>query len=80
MIFRWQLYDVVTVTKAATNEVLAQVTTAQHPDVVKVYREDKLATSLRPAELSDAERQELNKLLADLRPNELVANLKSTDS
>jgi len=65
MIFRWQLYDVVTISLAADNQVLAQVTTAQHPDVVKVYKEAELATKARP-ELSEAVRRELNELLAQL--------------
>jgi hypothetical protein len=65
MIFRWQLYDVVTISSAADNKVLAQVTTAQHPDVVKVYKEDELATKAG-LELSEADRRELNELLAEL--------------
>jgi hypothetical protein len=69
MIFRWQLYDVVTVTKADPTDpkVLAQVTTAQHPDVVKVYKENALPPSPAPAELSDAERHGLNELLAEIQ-------------
>jgi hypothetical protein len=67
MIFRWQLYDVVTVSLTADNKVLAQVTTAHHPDIVKVYREvyreADLATKSRP-ELPEADRRELNDLLA----------------
>ena len=64
MIFRWQLYDVVTIT-SADGKVLAQVTTAQHPDVVKVYKQASLVTKARP-ELSEADRRELNTLLAEL--------------
>jgi len=64
MIFRWQLYDVVTISSAANDRVLAQVTTAQHPDVVKIYQEAELATAARP-ELSEADRRELNELLAE---------------
>jgi hypothetical protein len=70
MIFRWQLYDVVTVTKAdpADPKVLAQVTTAQHPDVVKVYKENALPPTPAPlAELSDDDRRGLNELLAELQ-------------
>jgi hypothetical protein len=63
MIFRWQLYDVVTVSSAADDKVLAQVTTAQNPEVVKVYKEAELASKARP-ELSEADRRELNNLLA----------------
>lgn len=64
MIFRWQLYDVVTISSAADDKVLAQVTTAQNPDVVKIYKEAELATKARP-ELSEADRRELNELLAE---------------
>lgn len=63
MIFRWQLYDVVTISSAANNRVLAQVTTAQHPDVVKVYKEAELPSRERPV-LSEASRRELTELLA----------------
>jgi hypothetical protein len=63
MIFRWQLYDVVTISSAAGDKVLAQVTTAQHPDVVKVYSEQELASKPGP-ELSEADRRELSELLA----------------
>jgi hypothetical protein len=66
MIFRWQLYDVVTISSATDNRVLAQVTTAQHPDMVKVYREAELPTRKRP-ELSEAGRRELNQLVAEFR-------------
>lgn len=65
MIFRWQLYDVVTISSVAGDKVLAQVTTAQHPDVVKVYKETELATTATP-ELSEADRREVNELLAEL--------------
>ena len=64
LIFRWQLYDVVTVSNA-TNKVLAQVTTAQQPDIVKIYREGQLPASARPV-LSGAERQQINEILAEL--------------
>jgi hypothetical protein len=47
------------------DKVLAQVTTAQHPDVVKVYEEAELVTRARTA-LSAADRRELNELLAGL--------------
>lgn len=67
MIFRWQLYDVVTVTAAADNKVLAQVTTAQLPDVVKVYRENELPSAKTPAEISGAEQRQLSELLAELQ-------------
>lgn len=67
MIFRWQLYDVVSVTAAADNKVLAQVTTAQLPDVVKVYRENDLLPPEAPAEISEAERHQLNELLVELQ-------------
>jgi hypothetical protein len=69
MIFRWQLYDVVTVTKAdpADPKVLAQVTTAQHPDVVKVYKETALPPPPVAAEISEADRHRLNELLAELQ-------------
>jgi hypothetical protein len=65
MIFRWQLYDVVTISSTTGNKVLAQVTTAQHPDVVKVYKEAELASRGRAA-LSEADRRELNEFLAGL--------------
>ena len=65
MIFRWQLYDVVTISLAADNKVLAQVTTAHHPDIVKVYKEAELATGARPG-LSEADRRELNDFLGEL--------------
>lgn len=67
MIFRWQLYDVVSVTAAADNRVLAQVTTAQLPDVVKVSKEDELLPPQAPAEISEAERRQLNELLLKLQ-------------
>lgn len=63
MIFRWQLYDVVTISSSADNKILAQVTTAQHPDIVKIYKETELPAITR-SELSDAARRELNELLA----------------
>jgi hypothetical protein len=66
MIFRWQLYDVVTVSSAADDKVLAQVTTAQNPEVVKVYKEAELASKARP-QLSEADRRELNNLLAGVQ-------------
>ncbi len=69
MIFRWQLHDVVTISTAAGNKVLAQVTTAQHPDVVKIYKEAELASKARP-ELSEADRRELNELLAGFHAGE----------
>lgn len=65
-IFRWQLYDVVTISSAADYKVLAQVTTAQHPDLVKVYTPDDLATTKPGRELSESDRRELNELLAEL--------------
>jgi|tagenome__1003787_1003787.scaffolds.fasta_scaffold20870426_2 hypothetical protein len=64
IIFRWQLYDVVTISSAPNDRVLAQVTTAQHPDVVRIYQEAELATKSRP-ELSEADRLELNEALAE---------------
>ncbi|HKT82204.1 MAG TPA: hypothetical protein VJQ84_00030, partial [Solirubrobacterales bacterium] len=67
MIFRWQLYDVVSVTAAAGNKVLAQVTTAQLPDVVKVYSDKELLPAEAPAEISEAEQHQLNELLAELQ-------------
>jgi hypothetical protein len=66
MIFRWQLYDVVTISLATDKKVLAQVTTAQHPDIVKVYKEGELPTRTRP-DPSAAERRELSELLAGFR-------------
>jgi hypothetical protein len=65
MIFRWQLYDVVTVWSAEGDRVLAQVTTAQHPDVVRVYKEGELAPDAG-RELSATDRRGLNELLAEL--------------
>jgi len=65
MIFRWQLYDVVTISLTADDKVLTQVTTAHHPDVVKVYKEAELPTKARP-ELSEAVRWEINELIAQL--------------
>jgi len=68
MIFRWQLYDVVTIVSAVSNEVVAQVTTAQHPDVVETYpMSDLQAATKAGTELSESERRELNELLAELR-------------
>ena len=66
MIFRWQLYDVVTVYSATDNKVLAQVTTAQNPEVVKIYKEAELASKAKP-ELSEADRRSLNNLLAGVQ-------------
>lgn len=67
MIFRWQLYDVVSVTAAIDNKVLAQVTTAQLPDVVKVYKVNELLPPAAPAEISEAERHQLSELLVELQ-------------
>jgi hypothetical protein len=68
MILRWQLYDAVTIFSAKDKKVLAQVTTAQHPDVVKVYKEAELKPSTRAGkELTDSERRELSDLLAELQ-------------
>jgi hypothetical protein len=67
IIFRWQLYDVVSVTAAADNRVLAQVTTAQLPDVVNVWKESELLPPEAPAEISEAERHQLNELLVELQ-------------
>jgi len=66
MIFRWQLYDVVTVSSADDNKVLAQVTTAQNPEVIKIYKEAELTSKARP-ELSEADRRSLNNLLAGVQ-------------
>jgi hypothetical protein len=68
MIFRWQLFDVVTIWSAA-NKVLAQVTTAQQPDIVRVYKEADLVSRPRP-ELSEDDRRGLAELLAGLRAGE----------
>jgi hypothetical protein len=68
MIFRWQLYDVVTISSLADDKVLAQVTTAHHPDVVKAYNQAELPSKERP-ELSEAERRELDDLVASFHPD-----------
>lgn len=65
-IIRWQLYDVVTVSLAENEKKISQVTTAQHPDLARVYPEKEIGAAPAGPELSEAGRRRLNAYLAEL--------------
>jgi hypothetical protein len=58
-IFRWQLYDVVTMYSVATSEVLSQITTAQQPEVLQVFQSAEL-DNLPPHPLTLAQNESLD--------------------
>jgi hypothetical protein len=65
LIIRWELYDVVTILNPQF-KVLGQVTTVQHPDIVRVYADPLLKRPPTP-QLPPESRHAINELVAELR-------------